>query len=127
MKLKKLKMLIWLACAVLSPILLIRGMWALNQPWGVPTQKIGGLIFFLILWIVSLYFLFDNKFTKYQKLTAREEEKRKWMFHIIGNSAFVLGGIFIISVRPEKLVIGASSAAFFGLGLLVSIIKYKKA
>ncbi len=124
---KKLKMLFWLIPAVLSPFLLIRGIWALQQPWGVKSQKIGGLVFFFILWVVSLYFLFEKKLTKNLNLTAREEEKRKWTFRAIGSAAFVLGGIFIIAISPEKWVIGVSAIAFFSLCLVNAIRQHFKA
>ncbi len=124
---KKLSMLFWLISAVLTPFLLIRGIWALQQPWGVQSQKIGGLVFFFILWVVSLYFLLENKLTKNLNLTAREGEKWKCAILAIGSAAFVLGGIFIIMIKPEKWGIGALSAVFFGLCLLKAIREYRKA
>jgi hypothetical protein len=119
-------MFLWLVPAILCPFLLIRGTWALQQPWGVQYQKIGGLFFFFTLWIVSLYFLFEKKLTKSLKLTAREEEKRKWTIHAIGSAAFVLGGIFIIIIRPEKWVIVGLSTGFFSLCFLNAIKQYQK-
>ena len=126
-KLKRLRMLLRLVPAVLTPFLLIRGIWALQQPWGVQSQKIGGLVFFCVLWIVSLYFLFEKKLTKKLNLPAREEEKRKWTLHAIGSAVFILGGIFIMAIRPEKWGIGTSSVAFFGLCLVNAIRQYLKA
>jgi hypothetical protein len=125
-KLKKLSMLVWLVPAVLTPYLLIRGIWALQQPWGVQSQIIGGLVFFFILWIVSLYLLFAKTLAKNLNLTAREEEKRKWTFHAIGSAAFVLGGIFLITIKPENWGIGSLSVVFFGLCLLNAIRQYMK-
>lgn len=125
-KLKKLSMLFWLIPAILSPFLLIRGILALQQPWGAQSQKIGGLVFFFILWIVSLYFLFEKKLKKNMNLTAREEEKRKWAFHAIGSAAFVLGGIFIIIINPEKWIIVGLAAGFFSICFLKAVKQYRK-
>ena len=124
--LKNLSMLFWLIPAILTPFLLIRGIWALQQPWGRQSQVIGGLVFFFILWVVSLYFLFEKKLTKYLNLTAREEEKRKWVLHAIVSATLVVGGIFIIIISPEKWGIGALSIVFFGLCLINAIRQYSK-
>jgi hypothetical protein len=107
---KRIPRLIWLIPAILSPILLIRGIWALQQPWGVAYQKIIAMGFFLVLWLVSLYFLFQNKF----ELTPREQEKGNYIFQMIGSGAFVLGGIFMIAIKPEEWIKGALAICFFG-------------
>ena len=126
-RLKKASKLFWLIPVILTPLLLVRAMWALQQPWGVQEQKIGGLVFFVILWIVSLYFLFEEKQTKKLNLTAREEEKRKWTLHAIASAIFILGGIFFVAIKPEKWIIGASTVVFFGLCLVNAIRQHLRA
>jgi hypothetical protein len=121
--LKKLSVSLWLIPAILCPLLLIRGIWALTQPWGVPYQKLLGLAFFSIMWIVSLYFLFQHKL----KLTAREQEKRKWLFHGIASATFVLGGIFIIIIKPDQWIQGGLAVGVFTISLVAAIRSYRKA
>jgi hypothetical protein len=119
---KKVSFFYWLIPAILCPILLAYGVFSLQQPWGVTYQKFFALGFFFILWLVSLYFLFQNKF----KFTDREREKRKWIFTGIGSATFVVGGIFMSIIEPSRWKIDISAVVFFGLGLAVSIRAYKK-
>ena len=117
---KKLARVLWLVIAILGPILLVRGMWALQQPWGVQYQKIFALGFFFILWIVSIFFLFQDKFD----LTAIEREKAKWLFYCILCTVFVQGGIFIIVTEPGKWIRGVLGIVFFGLCFIYSVKNY---
>jgi hypothetical protein len=113
---------ILLVPAVLGPILLVRGIWALQQPWGVTYQKIVGLIFFFILWLVSLLLLFHHKLP----LEARLIENGKWLFIAIGSATFILGGIFVIGIHPEQWIKGILSIGFFGLCFVVAVRNIRK-
>jgi len=118
---KKLSFVFWLVPTVLCPVLLARGVWSLLQPWGVQYQKIVALLVFFILWIVSLYFLLQNRLN----LTSIEREKGKWFFVGLACAAFVLGGILVSIIEPANWKMNTLSTGFFGLGLAVAIIKYK--
>jgi hypothetical protein len=72
---------------------------------------------------VSLYFLFQQNI----ELTTRQQEKRKWLFYAIGSAAFVVGGIFMIIIRPDRWIKGSLVIGFFGLCFLSAIRSYRKA
>jgi hypothetical protein len=76
-----------------------------------------------IMWVVSLYFLFQNKLN----LTPRTQEKGKWLFCGIGSAAFVLCGIYFTIIEPNQWIKSGFGAGFFALCLVVAIINYRKA
>ena len=78
--------------------------------------------FFLVVWLVSLYFLFQNKL----KLTPREQEKGNYFFQMIASAAFVLGGIFIIAIKPDQWLKGALAICLFGFCFFFFMFKHSK-
>jgi hypothetical protein len=119
---KILSTIFWLIPAILCLVLLVPGIYSLRYHRELLHQKIFALAFFFILWIVSLYFLFQNKLN----LTWLTPEKGKWFFTGLGSAAFVAVGIFIIITKPDQRKRGALGVAFFSICLVVSIIAFFK-
>lgn len=116
---EQLLKLILIVMVLFIPTLLILNYTAIQQP--------ETLIFIFIMWLVSLCFLFEKKFTKYMNLIEREGENRKFVIHSLVNFAVILCGIFIMMTNLENRGIGALSAAFFGLRQLIATWQqYKK-
>jgi len=75
------------------------------------------MIFFAILWVVSLYFLIADKL----QLEPRLAERGKWLFLGLSSASFALGGIFIMTIHSDQWIKGAVDTGFFGLCLLVAV------
>lgn len=114
--------IMWVIVAVLGPFMFIRGIWSLFQPWGSVYQKLVALAFFLVMWLVAIYFIFEKKL----KLTEREKEKRQHLLYLVISLTFVIGSIFIIVIKPQEAVTGISGILFFGLCGAVAFSKYRK-
>jgi len=119
----KLLRMILIVPAVLGPIALARGVWALNQPWGITYQKIFALIFFFIFWVVSIFLLIQHKL----HLDPHMMEKSKWLSVAMVSATFVVGGIFILATRPDEWIKAALATGFWALGFLIAVRELPKA
>jgi hypothetical protein len=114
---------ILLILAILIPINLVRGIWVLQQSWSNTYQTIGAMIFSAILWVVSLYFLLQDKL----QLPPRSAERSKWLFVGIACAAMVVSGMFIMTIDPNEWIKGVLAIGFFGFGFVVAARQLLKA
>lgn len=100
----------WLFITVLSATMLIRGIWAMTQPWGNLYQQMFGWFFFFVCFIFSLYNFLASRATSASVLSG---DKMKHFVASIMSATFVLGGVLV-------LVIGKSGDRLWALlGILL--------
>ena len=94
--------LYWFFLLCLGFFMILRGLWALSQPWGVVEEKVFGMAFFSIcfLWILYQFLHALNPASK-GFFTILSPD----LVSAIGCFAFVAGGIFLFVIGdiPEKI------------------------
>jgi hypothetical protein len=114
---------IWLLMTFLSAAMLIRGIWAMTQPWGLLYQKIFAWLFFFVCFMFSLY-----KFIASRTASGLWSSERM-RNHIYGIMSvfFVLGGVFVLLIGNSKDRFWAIACIlFFGLGVILYFRKVMK-
>ena len=87
-----MKKVLTILVGLLCPISLVRGLWLLQQPWGVNSQNFIAIFLIDVALIVSLYLFFEYKV----KNAGMDRYKGRLLLKILGCAAFVFGCLFIM-------------------------------
>jgi len=121
---KKYKGLLPSLIAVLGAIILIRGIWAMTQPWGNIHQQIFAFLFFFVLFIFALYKVKEATSTSGSPWNS---EIMQNFTHVILSVAFVLAGVFVLLTgTSEDRWWAIAGILFFGFGGVHYFRKFMK-
>ena len=105
--------ILWGLLTCLGLFMIARGIWALGQPWGVPSHKLFGLLFFGILLLFPLYQLIAKIKNNEKQIFSKTGKN---IIYFIVSLAFVAGSLFIFltSLGTDRMW-AISGIVFFGL------------
>jgi hypothetical protein len=89
----------WLLITLLSATMLIRGIWAMTQPWGMIYQKVFAWFFFFVCFLFSFYRLIASRTSSESQWAS---EKIQNLMYGIVSITFGVGGIFILLIGESK-------------------------
>lgn len=113
----------WFLITFLSATMLIRGIWAMTQPWGKLYQKIFAWLFFFVCFIVILYKFIASRSASGSLLAG---EKMQHLMYGIMSATFVLGGIFILFIGKSEIAYGHFSAYYSLSSVVFTILEITK-
>jgi hypothetical protein len=114
--------IIWLAPAIVSPYLILGGLWSLSQPWGGTWEKIFVILLFSAICLVSIYFLNERKIT----LTGVKRKKRIQLIFALGSALFVICGLIIVTIRHGQWVTGLMTSVVFSIFSIIFTRNYRR-
>jgi hypothetical protein len=87
--------------------MLIRGIWAINQPWGKLYQKLFAWCFFLICFLFSFYKFIFARATSGSQWTTKKIQN---LIYGIVSITFFVGGIFVLLIGKAQEQLWAIAA-----------------
>ena len=108
-KVKANRSIVWLLPLVVTPYLIIGGLWSLSQPWGATWQKIIVILVLSVLCLISIFYENERRL----KFVGIKRKKRLELILALGSALFAIGGAIIAICF--QLEIGLATMVAFGI------------
>jgi CHASE2 domain-containing sensor protein len=112
--------IVWLVPLVVTPYLIIGGLWSLSQPWGEMWQKILVILFLSVLCLIAIFYENERRL----KFVGIKRKRRLELILALGSALFSIGGAII--AISYQWVIGLAASATFGSISAILASYYRK-